>query len=61
MEVSEMKLTRILPRKLAIRWQEYDLNRTDGYLAYYEDLSKIYRQASEEGHAELERLKGGDV
>ncbi len=56
-----MKFTRILPRKLAIRWQEYDLNRTDGCLAYYEDLSKMYRQASEEGHAELERLKGGDV
>ena len=60
MGVSEMKLTRILPRKLAISWQEYDLNRTDGYLEYYEDLSKIYRQASEEGHAELERLKGGN-
>ncbi len=56
-----MKLTRILPRKLAISWQEYDLRRTDGYLVYYEELSQIYRQASEEGHTELERLKGGDV
>jgi len=55
-----MKLTRILPKRLAISWQEYDLNRTDGYREYYEDLSKIYRQASEEGHAELERLKGGN-
>ena len=56
-----MKLTRILPRKLAISWQEYDLRRTDGYLAYYEELSQIYRQASEDGHAELERLKRGDM
>ena len=56
-----MKFTRILPRKLAIRWQEYDLNRTDGYLAYHEELSQIYRQASEDGHAELERLKRGDM
>jgi len=52
-----MKFTRILPRKLAISWQEYDLRRTDDYLAYYEELSQIYRQASEDGHAELERLK----
>ena len=56
-----MKFTRILPRKLAIRWQEYDLRRTDDYLAYYEELSQIYRQASEDGHAELERLKRGDM
>ncbi len=54
-----MKFTRILPRKLAIRWQEYDLRRTDDYRAYYEELSQIYRQASEDGHAELERLKEG--
>ena len=55
-----MKLTRILPRRLAISWQEYDLNKTDGYLAYYEQLTRIYKQASEDGHVELERLKGGN-
>ena len=55
-----MKLTRILPKRLAISWQEYDLNRTDGYLAYYEELTRIYKHASEEGHAELERLTGGN-
>jgi len=60
MEVSEMKLTRILPRRLAISWQEYDLRRTDGYLEYYEQLAWVYKQASEEGHAELERLTGGN-
>ncbi len=55
-----MKLTRILPRKLAISWQEYDLNRTDGLLEYYEQLARIYKHASEEGHAELERLTRGN-
>jgi len=55
-----MKLTRILPRRLAISWQEYDLRRTDGYLEYYEQLTRAYRQASEEGHAELQRLTRGN-
>jgi len=59
MEASEMKLTRILPRKLAVSWQEYDLNRTDSYLAHYEAMAKAYRQMSEEGHTELKRLRGG--
>ena len=54
-----MKLTRILPRKLAVSWQEYDLNRTDSYLAYYEALTKGYKERSEEGHTELKRLRGG--
>jgi len=55
-----LKLTRILPRKLAVSWQEYDLNRTDSYLAYYEAMAKGYKQMSEEGHAELKRLEGGE-
>jgi len=55
-----MKLTRILPKRLAISWQEYDLNKTDGHLEYYEQLARIYKQASEDGHAELERLKVGN-
>ena len=54
-----MKLTRILPRRLAISWQEYDLRRTDDYLEYYEHLARVYKQASEEGHTELERLTEG--
>ena len=54
-----MKLTRILPRKLAISWQEYDINRTDSNLAYYEAMAKGYKEMSEEGHSELKRLKGG--
>ena len=54
-----MKITRMLPRKLAIGWQEYDLNRTEGELAYHEAMAKVLKEMSDEGHAKLRRLEGG--
>jgi len=55
-----MKVTKLLPRKLAISWQEYDLARTDGQLEYHRAMVRGLEEMSEEGHAELRRLKGGN-
>ena len=52
-----MKITKILPKPLAIAYQEYDLNRTDGQLDYYRAMVRVLETLSEEGHAELGRLK----
>ncbi len=54
-----MKVTRILPRKLAIGWQEYNLARTDGELEYLKAKAQVLEEISEQGHTELRRLKGG--
>jgi len=51
----------MLPRKLAIGWQEYDLARTDSKLEYHKGMAQVLEEISERGHAELKRLKeGGD-
>ena len=55
-----MKLTRILPKPLAIYYQEYDLNKVDEYLQYYKAMVKVLEERSQEGHEELRRLKAGD-
>ena len=52
-----MKITRILPKPLAKYYQEYDLNRTDGYLEYYKAMVQVLEERSLEGHEELRRLK----
>ena len=54
-----MKLTRILPRKLAIEWQRYDLSRTDSNLEYHKAMARVLEEMSAEGHTELNRLTGG--
>jgi len=54
-----MKITRILPAKLAIGWQEYDLVKTDGKLEYHKAMVRVLEEMSDQGHAELRRLKGG--
>jgi len=56
--VNELKITRILPKPFAIYYQEYDLNRTDGQLEYYRGMVRVLEERSQEGHAELGRLKG---
>jgi len=58
MEVNKMKITRMLPKPLAIAYQEYDLNRTDGQLEYYQAMVRVLAQRSQEGHEELHLLKG---
>ena len=60
MEVSELKLTRILPRVLAIEWQKYDLAHVDCDLEYHKQMAEFLQQRSEEGHEEMRRLKGED-
>jgi len=52
-----MKITKILPKPLAIYYQEYDLNRTDGQLEYYQSMIRFLEERSQEGHEELQRLK----
>jgi len=54
-----MKVTKILPRKLAIGWQEYYLARTDGQLEYLRAKVRVLEEISNEGHTELRRLEGG--
>jgi len=54
-----MKLTRILPRILAVEWQRYDLAHVDDELAFHKAMAKYLQQRSNEGHEELEHLKGG--
>jgi len=52
-----MKITRLLPKPLAICYQEYDLNKVDGLLEYYQGMVRVLAERSQEGHEELERLK----
>jgi len=55
-----MKLTKLLPKPLAIAYQEYDLNRTDGQLEYYRAMVRVLEARSMEGHTELERLRSNN-
>ena len=52
-----MKLTRILPKKLAIGWQEYDLNKVRSKLQYYRTLVRVYEELESEGEDEMRRLQ----
>ncbi len=52
-----MKITKILPKPLAIYYQEYDLNRTNGELEYYQTMVRVLEERSQQGHEELLRLK----
>ena len=53
----KLKITRLLPKPLAIYYQEYDLNKVDGLLEYYRGMVRVLEERSQEGHVELERLK----
>jgi len=52
-----MKITRILPKKLAISWQDYDLNKVRSKLEYYRTLVRMYEELEAEGTDELRRLQ----
>jgi len=54
-----MKITRILPKPFAIAYQEYDLNKIDGELEYYQAMVRVLEERSQEGHQELRRLREG--
>ena len=51
-----MKITRILPRFLAIGYQEQDIRRLEGKLAYHKAMSDLYEQLLWDGQDELRRL-----
>ena len=55
-----MKITRLLPKKLAKGWQEYDLNRTRNQLEYHRAMVRVLEEMEIEGSEELHRLKGDD-
>ena len=52
-----MKLTRILPKFLAMPYQEESLRRTEIYLEYHRGLVRNLEYRVAEGRAELDRLK----
>jgi len=54
-----MKITRILPKSLAIVYQEYDLRKADSYFEYHRAMTRVFEERSREGYEELQRLKEG--
>lgn len=52
-----MKITRILPKPLAIAYQEYDLNRINSHLEYYRAMVHFLEERSMQGNAELQKLR----
>jgi len=53
-----MKITKILPKPLAIVFQEWDLNKSEAALQYHEAMVRVLRDRVEEGRDELRRLGG---
>ncbi len=53
-----MKITRILPKPLAIAWQEYDINKLETYYEYYRRLADNCGARLDVARHELERLRG---
>lgn len=57
--MQNLKLTRILPKPLALVYQEWDLNKAEAHLEYHEAMARVLRERVEEAREELRRLKGG--
>ena len=53
-----MKITRILPKPLAIAWQEYDINKLETHYEYHQMIADNCMARLDEGRLELERLRG---
>jgi hypothetical protein len=53
-----MKITRILPKPLAIAWQEYDINKLETLYEYHQMIADNCKARLYEGRDELERLRG---
>ena len=56
---NSMKITRMLPKRLAIEWQQYDIRNLETKLEYYQQMTYGIRQLLEEAYAELQRLQRG--
>ncbi len=52
-----MKITRFLPKKLAIGWQEYDINKMKAHYEYHQGLAEVIERLLAEGEEELLRLQ----
>ena len=55
--VTKMKITKILPRPFAIGFQEFDLNKSEGYLKYHRIMVQVFEERVRDGKNELHRLK----
>ena len=53
-----MKITRILPKPLAIAWQEYDINKLETHYEYHQMIADNCHARLNEARHELERLRG---
>ena len=53
-----MKITRILPRSLAISFQEHNISKNETELEYYRNRVFTLEQLIREGYDELTRLSG---
>jgi len=53
-----MKITRILPRSLAISYQEHNIHRNEAEIEYYRARVFTLEQLIQEGYDELTRLRG---
>ena len=51
-----MKITRFLPKRLAIAFQKHDIERKETELKYYKVRVFVLEQLVQEGYQELERL-----
>ncbi len=53
-----MKITKILPKFLAKKYQEEDLRRAETYLEYHKMMVRSFQARITEGYDELARLRG---
>ena len=53
-----MKITRILPKYLAKKYQEEDLRRAETHLEYHKMMVRSFQARITEGYDELTRLRG---
>ena len=53
-----MKITRILPKFLAKKYQEEDLRRAETHLEYHKMMVRSFEARIAEGYDELARLRG---
>jgi len=57
-EEKQLRITRILPKPLAIAYQEYTLLRAERYLEYYQMMARNLEERVYYGREELRWLKG---
>ena len=57
-EIGTMKITRFLPRSLAISFQKHSIEKYETELEYYRNRVFILEQLIQEGYDELIQLRG---